>query len=187
MPDNIKIEIKNQDLVLKYIKRFPKTVRSEIYNVVEAELNDAAIAAKTIANASRYTGDLAEKISVVRDKDVIKYQSLSEHAAFAEFGIRSLAKPTRRYQNIAAQFKGLNIKSSGKTAKESIYEWAAFRGISKQFWYPIYRKLIGHPIKGSDTGYSPIDNGQGYFFRNLDIAIKNILKRSEEVIKRAIK
>ena len=83
MPDNIKIEIKNQNLVLNYIKRFPKEVRVEIYNLVEEELNVAAAAAKATAQAHRFTGDIAEKISVERNDKVIKYQSLSEHAAFA--------------------------------------------------------------------------------------------------------
>lgn len=187
MPDNIKIEIKNQNLVLNYIKRFPKEVRTEIYKVVEEELNAAATSAKAIANASRFSGDLADKIEVVRTKEVIEYRSLSAHAAFAEFGTRGEVRPTQRYQKIAAKFKGLNNKPDGKSAKQSIYEWAAYRGISKQFWYPIFRKIIGKPINASTTGTRPINNGQGYFFLNLDIAIKNILKRSEEVIKKAIK
>lgn len=187
MPDNIKIEIKNQTLVLNYIKRFPKRVRAEIYNVVEEELNQASVAAKATASASRYTGDLADKISVVREKDVVKYQSLSEHAAFAEFGIRSQVKPTRRYANIALKFKGVKTNSSGKTAKESIYAWAEFKGISKEFWYPIYMKIIGKPMKGSQTGFPPIDNGRGYFFVNLDIAIKNILRKSKDIIQKAVK
>lgn len=187
MPDNIQIVIKNQSLVLKYIKRFSVQVRAELYKVVEEELNNAAVAAKATASSAKFTGDLAEKISVVRDKDVIKYQSLSEHAAFAEFGIRSQVRPTRKYQNIALNFKGAKTNTSGRTAKQNIYAWAQFKGIAKEFWYPIYRKIIGHPIEGTQTGFPPIDNGRGYFFVNLDLAIKNILRKSKRVIKKAAK
>jgi len=188
MPDNIKIEIKNQNLVLNYIKRFPKGVRVEIYNLVEQELRTAAEAAKATASTFSYSGDLANKISVERDDKVIKYQSLSEHAAFAEFGIRSLTRPTRRYANIARKFQGIRTNSSGKTAKESIYQWAAARNIEKKFWYAIYKKIIGDPFKtNKGTGFKPINEGAGYFFVNLDIARKNILRRAGEAIKRAIK
>lgn len=187
MAREIKLELKGQALLIKNLRGLSSRIRSEILDAAFDEFTTAANNAKNIALSHNYTGDLVDKISTVRDKDTIKYQSLSEHAAFAEFGIRSQVRPTKEFNNIARKFKGIRQNSSGLSAIDAIYRWADARNIDKKFWYPIYRKIIGFPIKGKATGFRPIGQAEGYFFKPFTVARQRFLKRANDIVKKLVK
>lgn len=187
MAKDIDIKLVGLELLYTNFKKLPIEIKKEITDAAIAEFTQAANDAKGIVGTHNYTGDLAQKISVTEKDGKVFYQSLSDHAAFAEFGIRGSVRPTSKFQNIARKFIGINRNSSGLTAKSSIYRWAQFRGIDKQFWYPIYRKIMGQPIKGSMTGFLPINNGIGYFFVPFEQARKRLIIRANSIVKKMTK
>lgn len=186
MARQVSIQLKGKTLLIKNLKGLPSKIRGGILDAAYDEFTIAANNAKTIALPYSYTGDLVQKISTVREGDKIIYQSLSDHAAYAEFGIRGSVRPTREFGNIARSFQGKGIPSS-LTPKEAIYKWAAFRNIDKQFWYPIFQKIMGNPLKGGRTGFEPIANGEGYFFRPYIVAKTQLLKKANEIVKKFVK
>lgn len=187
MAKEITIELKGQTLLIKNLRGLPNKIRAEILDAAHEEFTKAASVAKSIASTSNYTGDLVEKISTVREGDKIMYQSLSEHAAYAEFGIRGSVRPTNEFKNIAKLFKGPATNSSGLSAKDAIYKWANAKNINKKFWYPIYMKIIGYPLRGKSTGFKPIGQGEGYFFKPFMEARKVFLKRANDIVKNMTK
>lgn len=186
MAKQVTIELKGKQLLIKNLKGLPSKIRGEIIDAAYDEFTIAANNAKTIALPYSYTGDLIDKISTVREGDKIIYQSLSDHAAYAEFGIRGSVRPTREFGNIARAFKGKGTPGNLRP-QEAIYKWAEFRNIEKKFWWPIYMKIMGNPIKGSRTGFEPIANSEGYFFRPFTVAKRQLLKRANDIVKKFVK
>lgn len=184
MAREVSIKLVGQQLLIKNLGKLPTRVKEEVLNTIESEFQQAATDSKGIASQHNVSGDLVNGITTYKKDDKIYYASLSKHAAFAEFGIRDLVKPTREFGNIARTFIGIKNNDTGLTAKENIYRWAAAKGIDKTFWYPIYRKLIGDPIKKGRSGFEPINEARGYFFvpytqakRRLEIRLKTIIKK----------
>ncbi len=184
MAGQVKINIKNNKEIANILKLLPQELKIRAVDIAEEELKVAAGQAKANIGNSNTFGDLTEGISVIRISNTVQFRSDAEHSAFAEFGIRGGYKPKRYFEKYASKFKNITNNSSGLTAKENIYRWAAKKGIVKKAWYPIYRKLIGYPIKTESTGYGPINNGRGFFIEPYLEARERIKKRLKRLLKR---
>ena len=182
MAGNVKINIKNNKEIANILRLLPQQLKIRAVDIAEEELKVAATQAKANIGTSNTFGDLAEGIVVVRISNTVQFRSDAEHSAFAEFGIRGGYRPKRYFEKYAAKFKGIKANSSGLTAKANIYRWAAKKGIIKKAWYPIYRKLIGHPIKAETDGYQPINNGKGFFLEPYIEARDRIRKRLKRLL-----
>lgn len=184
MAGQFKIRIKNNKEIANIFRVLPDQLKLRAIDICEEELKVAAAQAKANIGNSNTFGDLAEGIVVVRVSNTVQFRSDAEHSAFAEFGIRGGFKGRRYFEKYAAKFKGIKSNSSGLTAKENIYRWAAKKGIVKKAWYPIYRKLVGHPIKSDTDGYSPINNGRGFFLEPYLDAREKIKKRLKRLLRK---
>jgi hypothetical protein len=184
MAGNVKINIKNNKEIANILRLLPQQLKIRAVDIAEEELKVAASEAKNNIGTSNTFGDLAEGISVIRISNTVQFRSDAEHSAFAEFGIRGGYRPKRYFEKYAAKFQGISKNKFGVSAKYNIYMWAAKKGIIKKAWYPIYRKLIGHPIKTDKTGYTPINNGRGFFLEPYVDARDRIRKRLKRLLRK---
>lgn len=184
MAASVKINIKNNKEIANILRLLPKELKIRAIDIAEEELKVAASQAKANIGTSNTFGDLESGIVVTRISNTVQFRSDAEHSAFAEFGIRGGFRNKRYFEKYAAKFKGIKTNKSGLPAKDNIYRWAAKKGIIKKYWYPIYRKLIGFPIKGSDDGYRPINNGRGFFLEPYVDARDRIRKRLKRLLKK---
>ena len=166
------------------MRLLPEQLKVKAIDIAEEELKVAAAQAKANIGTSNTFGDLSEGIVVQRISNTVQFRSDAEHSAFAEFGIRGGYRPRRYFEKYAAKFKGIKTNKSGLSAKENIYRWAAKKGIVQKAWYPIYRKLVGHPIKADTDGYTPINNGKGFFLEPYIEARDRIRKRLKRLLRR---
>lgn len=184
MAGNVKINIKNNKEIANILRLLPQQLKIRAVDIAEEELKVAASEAKNNIGTSNTFGDLAEGIAVIRISNTVQFRSDAEHSAFAEFGIRGGYRPKRYFEKYAAKFKGITKNNSGLSAKQNIYRWAAKKGIDKKNWYPIYRKLLGKPIKTTETGYLPINNGRGFFLEPYVDARDRIRKRLKILLRK---
>lgn len=181
---SVKINIKNNKEIANIFRLLPQQLKVRAIDIAEEELKVAATQAKANIGGSNTFGDLAEGITVVRVSNTVLFRSDAEHSAFAEFGIRGGYRSRRYFEKYAAKFKGIKTNRSGLSAKDNIYRWAAKKGIVKKYWYPIYRKLVGHPIKSDTDGYTPINNGRGFFLEPYLEARERIRKRLKRLLRK---
>lgn len=185
MGASVKINIKNNKEIANILRLLPKELKIRAIDIAEEELKVAAAQAKANIGTSSTFGDLEAGIVVTRISNTVQFRSDAEHSAFAEFGTRQLYKPKRYFETYASKFMGITTNKSGLPAKANIYRWAAKKGIIKKAWYPIYRKLVGHPIKSdAKSGSKPINNGRGFFLEPYVDARDRIRKRLKRLLKR---
>jgi hypothetical protein len=184
MAGNVKINIKNNKEIANILRLLPKELKLRAIDIAEEELKVAAAEAKANVGTSNTFGDLVDGIVVTRISNTVQFRSDAEHSAFAEFGIRGGFRNKRYFEKYSAKFKGIKNNRSGLSAKANIYRWAAKKGIEKKAWYPIYRKLLGNPIKSEQTGYTPINNGRGFFLEPYVDARDRIRKRLKRLLRK---
>lgn len=187
MAASLSIRLKGNKEIANTIRLLPENLRAKALNVAEQEFQIAATEAKANASGSDTTGDLISGIQVRRESTNVYFESLSPHSAFAEFGIRMGYKSRKGFESYASRFRNISINGSGKTAKEAIYEWARIKGIDKKFFYPIMMKLLGKPLNPeNETGYTPINNGDGFFLQPYIDARKRIQKKLKTILKKSV-
>lgn len=180
-----KITIQNAKRIQNLFRGLPDTMKQVGQDLIVREFKEAVVESKAIATQSYYTGELANGISLDLVDGKYQYRSKAEYAAFAEFGTAKNYVPKAGYEKWASQFKNLRIthKLEG-TAKDRIYDWAKTKGIPKEFWWPIFRKIV---IQGQ--GMKPITSPihGGYFIPPYIKAKARIEKGLKALLSQAVK
>lgn len=180
--DGVKINIKNARQISGYLRGISTEMRKNANQVIKEEFETAVRDAKAIANQAKYTGELEEGIKLIEIGEKFQYKSEAKHAAFAEFGTLVNYKGRAGFEPWAAKHKGLQINQGGVEVKKRIYDWAAAKGIEKQYWWPIYRKIV-LAKQGMKGIVRPLHDG--YFLAPYIDAKARIIKRFGEIFGRS--
>lgn len=136
-----KIEIVGLTPLLAQVSNMSEDVQKKVSAEIEASC--LIIVRNAKRRAPKNVGRLAQLITYVKhgllDFEII---SAANQSAYMEFGTKKLVSIPAGFESLAASFRGVNIGSGGVSAKDQIYTWAKQKGIKKQFWYPIYRKIM---------------------------------------------
>jgi hypothetical protein len=195
MGKGFNINIKNNKEIRDILRILPDQARENAFKIIDEEFKVAEGQAKSNAQNHTAFGNLANGIKAYRKGEQYFFVSTAEHSAFVEFGIRLGFKNNRpEFSSFAARYKGISTNPLGLSAMTNIYAWAIRRGIDKKYWYPIYRKLTGNPIKeGSKDGRTPktgfyaINDGKGFFLGPYISARDKVRKRLRTLLKRSVK
>jgi hypothetical protein len=191
MGKGFNINIKNNKEIRDILRILPEQARENAFKIIDEEFKVAEGQAKSNAQNHTAFGNLANGIKAYRKGEQYFFVSTAEHSAFVEFGIRAGFQNNRPdFSSFAARYKGISANPLGLSAMTNIYAWAIKRGIEKKYWYPIYRKLIGRPIKPNNsppTGFYPINKGQGFFLGPYISARDKVRKRLRTLLKRSVK
>jgi HK97 gp10 family phage protein len=97
--------------------------------------------------------------------------SNSIYSGYQEFGTKSKVSVPPGLQEVAAQLKG--SAESSLNAKEAIYAWCKRHGIDKEFWWPIFVRIMVSGVKPHP-----------YFFKQLEAVRPELLRNIENILAR---
>jgi hypothetical protein len=176
-----KIQVKNATEIQKVFAKLPDTLKIVALDLIKTEFDIAVSEAKSIANSQQYQGQLSEGIELTLEEGKYVYKSKAPHSAFAEFGTLINYTSRRGFDSYAKQFKKLKIHGEGKPW-DRIKEWAQYKKIPKEFWWPIYRKIVI-----DRQGTRPIANGSGFFIGPYYKARNRVIKGLKKIFPPAFK
>jgi len=182
----VKITLGNIKRIQNLLRNLPDSMKESANQIIVEEFQTAVKESKSIAQAARYTGALENGIELRSIEGKYQYISSAPHAVFAEFGTKGSYRPVPGFERWASQYRNLKINAGG-SAKDRIYEWAAFKGIEKNRWWRIYQRIVIRKDAGS--GMRPIvhPTGGGYFLPPYFRAKGRIEKRLKEMFAKGYK
>lgn len=119
-------------------KNLPKVLMEEI----DGEVRYAAEywAGLSKRDAPKDVGFLAGGIDAKHiSEGISEVVSNADYSAYMEWGTKTRVKVPGDLQTYASQFKG---KGNGGDMKKMILAWCERKGISKEYWYPIFLSII---------------------------------------------
>lgn len=128
--------------IAKLDKRVIKLASMELEAACLTVVRDAKRA------APKDVGRLTQLISYVKHGDLdFEIVSAANTSAYLEFGTKTFVNVPPGWEDFAQLYQGVNVNNGGKKMKEAIFEWAKRKGISENFWYPIYLKIVRFGIR----------------------------------------
>lgn len=168
---SVSIQVTGMKEWQKLFKEFPEKVETgldaELYSLSEEYANRA------IAAAPRDRGLLIQGIGADHQLLFHEVVSSAPYSAYQEFGTRSKVQVPADLVAFASQFRS---KKTNGDAKKAIFDWCKRVGIPEEAWYPIFIKIM-------TVGVTP----HPFFFIHLPWAQSEVQKRSNNVVKKALK
>lgn len=165
------IKIEGLDKLKKKFGQIPQMVTATLdaeLHAISEEYVDKAVSIAPV-DLGRLKGGISANHAELNHEVVSK----ESYSAYVEFGTRTRVSVPADLASYANQFRR---KAAGGDAKKMIYEWCKRKGIPEEAWFPIFIKIM-------TVGINP----HPFFFPHLPWARTEVVKRSKQVVEKALK